>query len=73
MIQSSGYRGETRITGELYEAYAQKLREFVGQLADESSRVLLIAGSGYRGIASGTVNRSSTTRTNTVVTIGRTP
>ena len=43
VIQSSGYRGETRITGELYEADAQKLREFVSQLADESSRVLLIA------------------------------
>jgi len=43
VIQNSGYRGETRITGELYEAVAQKLRELVGTLSDESSRVLLIA------------------------------
>jgi phosphohistidine phosphatase len=43
IIHASGYRGETRIHGELYEAGAEKLRTFLGNLDDSISRVLLIA------------------------------
>jgi phosphohistidine phosphatase len=43
VIQHSGYRGETRITGELYEADAQKLRAFLTATADAVSRLLLIS------------------------------
>jgi phosphohistidine phosphatase SixA len=37
------YRGETRITGELYEAGAGNLIPFLATLADETTPVLLIA------------------------------
>ena len=43
VIQASGYRGETRICGELYEADAAKLREFLGRLDGSLGTVLLIA------------------------------
>jgi|SRR6266850_780865 len=43
VIQTSGYRGETRICGELYEANAAKLRDFLAKLDDLISRALLIA------------------------------
>ena len=43
VIAESGYRGETRLTGELYEAGAEKLREVLAGLAGEPTRVLLIA------------------------------
>ena len=43
VIHTSGYRGETRITSELYEANAAKLREWVAALDDRAARVLLIA------------------------------
>jgi len=43
VIHASGYRGETRITGELYESDAAKLRAVVAALDDSRSRVLLIA------------------------------
>jgi phosphohistidine phosphatase len=43
VIAESGYRGETRITGELYEAGAVRLREVLAGLAGEPTRVLLIA------------------------------
>jgi phosphohistidine phosphatase len=43
IIQNSGYRGETRICTELYEADAGKLRDFVGRIDDQFNRVLLIA------------------------------
>jgi phosphohistidine phosphatase len=43
VIEQSGYRGETRITGDLYEANEQTLREFLGRLDDRVSRVLLVA------------------------------
>ena len=43
VIHTSGYRGETRITGELYEANAAKLRQALAGLDDSVSRVLLIA------------------------------
>jgi phosphohistidine phosphatase len=43
VIHASGYRGETRITGELYESDAAKLRATVAALDDSRSRVLLIA------------------------------
>ena len=43
VIAVSGYRGETRITGELYEAGAEKLREVLAGLTGEPTRVLLIA------------------------------
>ena len=42
IIQHSGYRGETRICGELYEADASKLREFVSKLDNRLSHVLII-------------------------------
>ena len=43
VIHASGYRGETRITGDLYEADAEKLREALAALPAEFGRVLLIA------------------------------
>jgi phosphohistidine phosphatase len=43
VIAESGYRGETRITGELYEAGAEKLRETLAGLPGEPPAVLLIA------------------------------
>src|SRR5947209_13196678 len=42
VIQESGYRGETRITGELYEASAGKLRSFLAQIADDIGRMLIV-------------------------------
>ncbi|HZN33264.1 MAG TPA: histidine phosphatase family protein [Pirellulaceae bacterium] len=42
VIHASGYRGETRITGEIYEADAEKLRESLAALPAEPARVLLI-------------------------------
>ena len=42
VIQHSGYRGETRFTGELYEATPSDLRAFLGRLPGGVSRVLLI-------------------------------
>ena len=42
VIQHSGYRGETRITGELYEADASKLRAILAVLPDYVQRVLLL-------------------------------
>ena len=43
VIHTSGYRGETRITGDLYEANATKLRQALTGLPDGVTRVLLIA------------------------------
>jgi phosphohistidine phosphatase len=43
VIQNSGYRGETRIYGELYEANAAKLRDFLTKLDGRVGSVLLIA------------------------------
>jgi phosphohistidine phosphatase len=43
VIQHSGFRGETRICGELYEADAARLCEFLTKLDDRFSRVLFIA------------------------------
>jgi len=43
VIHTSGYRGQTRIYGELYEAGADKLREFLANLDNSIDRVLLIA------------------------------
>ena len=42
VIQHSGYRGETRITGELYNASREELLAFVAALPDAASRVLVI-------------------------------
>lgn len=42
IIQHSGYRGETRLVGELYEAGANDLREFLSRLDDRFQRVLMI-------------------------------
>lgn len=42
VIEGSGYRGEARLTGELYEADAPKLRDFAGLLPASADRVLLI-------------------------------
>jgi len=42
VLQRSGYRGETRISGELYEADAPKLREFISHLDSSVNRVLVI-------------------------------
>jgi phosphohistidine phosphatase len=43
VIQASGYRGETRITGELYEAEGGKLREFLAAIPDRVHRLLMVA------------------------------
>jgi len=43
VIHASGYRGETRITGELYEAGAAKLRAVIESCDDHATRVLLVA------------------------------
>ena len=43
LIEASGYRGEMRTTGELYEADGEKLRQALGSLPDEPTTVLLIA------------------------------
>jgi phosphohistidine phosphatase len=42
VIHASGYRGETRMTSELYDATGRQLRQFVEALPDGMSRVLLI-------------------------------
>jgi phosphohistidine phosphatase len=42
ILQHSGYRGETRFTGDLYEASAAKLRESLAKIEDPHARVLLI-------------------------------
>jgi phosphohistidine phosphatase len=43
VIEQSAFRGEARITGELYEAHGVKLREFVCSIDDRFQRVLLVA------------------------------
>jgi phosphohistidine phosphatase len=43
VIEQSGFRGEARITSELYEAKGEKLREFVSSIDDRFQRVLLVA------------------------------
>jgi len=43
ILHTSGYRGETRICEDLYEANAGKLREFLARLDDGTGRVLVIA------------------------------
>ena len=43
VIHTSGYRGETRICGELYEADGAKLREILSKLGEHVSRVIVIA------------------------------
>src|SRR3954463_15885238 len=43
VMGASSYRGEARITGDLYEADGNKLREFLTTLDDRFNRVLLIA------------------------------
>jgi phosphohistidine phosphatase len=42
VIRASGYRGETRITGELYAASGNALRAFIATLPAAVGRVLLI-------------------------------
>ena len=42
VVHHSDYRGEARITPELYEADAARLREFVSKLGDNTARVMLI-------------------------------
>lgn len=42
VIAASRYRGETRITGELYMASGPSLRELVAALPEPAARVLLI-------------------------------
>ena len=43
VIHTSGYRGQTRITGELYEADAPQLRSVLAALPADVARVLVIA------------------------------
>ncbi|WP_425613481.1 histidine phosphatase family protein [Anatilimnocola sp. NA78] len=40
--ETSGYRGETRITGDVYEAWADRLLTTIQAFPAEASRVLLI-------------------------------
>jgi phosphohistidine phosphatase len=42
VIHHSGYRGETRLTGELYNAGREQLIAFVDALPDTAERILLI-------------------------------
>jgi len=42
VIQHSGYRGETRFTGEVYEANAETLRAFLAAIPGNVNRLLLI-------------------------------
>jgi len=42
VTKNSGYRGETRLLGELYEADGNKLRECISRLDDNVNRVLLV-------------------------------
>lgn len=42
VIQHSGYRGETRFVGQLYNASCDELLSFVADLPDSAGRVLLI-------------------------------
>jgi phosphohistidine phosphatase len=42
VIAASGYRGETRFCGEIYEAHASALIEFLAGLESEAKRVLFI-------------------------------
>src|SRR6185436_7581481 len=42
VIASSGFRGQTRFCGELYEAHASALIDFLAGVEDSSSRVLVI-------------------------------
>jgi phosphohistidine phosphatase len=42
VIAASGYRGQTRFCGELYEAHASSLLDFLAKLDDEASCVLMI-------------------------------
>jgi phosphohistidine phosphatase len=42
VIHHSDYRGEIRMTPELYDADAARLREFVGKLSDQAARVMLV-------------------------------
>jgi len=42
VIAASGYRGQTRFCGELYEAHASTLLDFLANLENAAGRVLLI-------------------------------
>src|SRR5262252_2409625 len=42
LIAASGYRGQTRFCGELYEAHASALIEFLSGLEADDARILLI-------------------------------
>lgn len=42
VVHRSDYRGEIRLTPELYDADAARLRAFVGNLSDPAARVMLI-------------------------------
>lgn len=42
VLQLSGYRGETHLSSEIFEASGLKLREVLSQLPDSCTRVLLI-------------------------------
>ncbi|HEX5104326.1 MAG TPA: histidine phosphatase family protein [Pirellulaceae bacterium] len=43
VIAASGYRGDTRITGELYEADGANLRESLAGVSEQPASILLIA------------------------------
>jgi phosphohistidine phosphatase len=42
VIAASGYRGQTRFCGELYEAHASSLLDFLARLKSDAARILLI-------------------------------
>ncbi|QDU28735.1 2,3-bisphosphoglycerate-dependent phosphoglycerate mutase [Anatilimnocola aggregata] len=42
VAEASGYREETRITGDLYEAWADRLLAIINALPAEAARVLLV-------------------------------
>jgi phosphohistidine phosphatase len=41
-IESSGFRGETRFSSELYEANAERIRQFLAALNANADRLLLV-------------------------------
>jgi phosphohistidine phosphatase len=43
VAEGAGFRGETRITGEIYEANGERLLAAIAALPDSAARVLLVA------------------------------
>ena len=58
VIHASGYRGETRITSDLYDATASQQRKVVEELPDSANRVLIIGHNpGFEELLEGLVGQ----------------